>query len=138
MGACLEGTVWPGHNPMSAPTVTSSPPYQIHGTSGLTWTSKMACSDVPEVRFYLLSPAAEVLRVAEEALPILRLGDAEDPRPQMRPLANEQVPWSAAERRQRAPSALWAVIYVVATLLPTTALLWSSRLGRRRTGNRRA
>jgi nitrous oxidase accessory protein len=95
-------------------------------------------SDVPEVRFYLLSPAAEVLRVAEEALPILRLGDAEDPRPQMNPQANQAVPWPAAETARLEPSSAWAVLYLVATLLPTGALLWQSRLGRRRAGSGRA
>jgi len=84
-------------------------------------------SDVPEVRFYLLSPAAEVLRAAEEGLPILRLGDAQDPAPRMRALANGDVPWERARERSLDPSTGWAAFYLVATLLPLGAL---ARLGR--------
>jgi nitrous oxidase accessory protein len=91
-------------------------------------------SDVPEVRFYLLSPAAEVLRAAEEGLPILQLGDARDPAPRMRAMANEDVPWQRARERSVEPSAGWAVLYLAGTLLPLGAL---ARLGRRRTaGNK--
>jgi nitrous oxidase accessory protein len=88
-------------------------------------------SDVPEVRFYLLSPAAEVLRAAEEGLPILRLGDAQDPAPRMRALANGDVPWERARERSLNPSTGWAVFYLVATLLPLGAL---ARLGREKRG----
>jgi len=86
---------------------------------------------VPEVRFYLLSPAAEVLEIAETALPILRLGDAEDPRPWMRPLANDEVPWAEAGALPGQPSRLGAGLYLLGSLLPLVALM---RLSRRRTG----
>jgi nitrous oxidase accessory protein len=79
-------------------------------------------SDVPEVRFYLLSPAAEVLKAAEEGLPILRLGDAQDPAPRMRAMTNEDVPWERARERDLEPSAGWAVFYLAGTLLPLCAL----------------
>jgi nitrous oxidase accessory protein len=86
-------------------------------------------SDVPEVRFYLLSPAAEVLRAAEEGLPILRLGDAQDPAPRMRAAANEDVPWERARERSLEPSPTWAAFYLLGTLLPLGIL---ARLGRGR------
>jgi nitrous oxidase accessory protein len=88
-------------------------------------------SDVPEVRFYLLSPAAEVLKAAEEALPILSLGDAQDPAPRMQPLPNEAVPWEDARSADFEPSPLWAALYLAGTLGPLGALTW---LGRRRGG----
>ena len=84
-------------------------------------------SDVPEVRFYLLSPAAEVLKAAEEGLPILRLGDAQDPAPRMRAMANQDVPWERARERDLEPSAGWAVFYLAGTLLPLGALALRGR-----------
>jgi nitrous oxidase accessory protein len=86
-------------------------------------------SDVPEVRFYLLSPAAELLKAAEDALPILRLGDAQDPAPRMQPLANEGVPWERAQRTGLEPSPLWAGVYLAGTFLPLALL---AALGRPR------
>ena len=84
-------------------------------------------SDVPEVRFYLLSPAAEVLRAAEEGLPILRLGDAQDPAPRMRAMENDDVPWERARERSLKPSPAWAIFYLLGTLLPLGALAWFGR-----------
>jgi nitrous oxidase accessory protein len=89
-------------------------------------------SRVPEVRFYLLSPAAEVLRAAEKALPILGLGDVEDPLPAMRPIANRDVPWDRAAGSVGDPSVLWAAIYLVGAVTPPAALVCFSRTGRRR------
>jgi nitrous oxidase accessory protein len=84
---------------------------------------------VPEVRFYLLSPAAEVLKAAEKALPILRLGDAEDPLPAMFPVTNQEVPWEDFAARTGSGSALWAMIFLAGTALPVAGL-W--RLGQPR------
>ncbi len=84
-------------------------------------------SDVPEVRFYLLSPAAEVLRAAEEGLPILQLGDAQDPAPRMQAMANRDVPWERARERSLEPSPGWAAFYLFGTLLPLGALAWLGR-----------
>jgi len=84
---------------------------------------------VPEVRFYLLSPAAEVLKAAERALPILRLGDAEDPLPAMFPVANREVPWGESTARTESGSAVWAMIFLAGTALPVAGL-W--RLGQPR------
>ena len=87
-------------------------------------------SDVPEVRFYLLSPAAEVLRAAEEGLPILRLGDAQDPAPRMQAMVNEDVPWERARERSLEPSTGWAIFYLAGTLLPLGALALLGRAGK--------
>ncbi len=81
---------------------------------------------VPEVRFYLLSPAAEVLKAAERALPILRLGDAQDPRPAMFPIVNSQVPWALGGDRALAGSLTLALLFMGATA-GVGALSW--RLG---------
>jgi len=87
---------------------------------------------VPEVRFYLLSPAAEVLRAAEKALPILGLGDVEDPLPAMRPVDNRDVPWDRAGGSVGDPSPLWAAIYLAGAVAPLAALVYLSRTGRGR------
>lgn len=92
-------------------------------------------SDVPEVRFYLLSPAAEVLKAAEDALPILRLGDARDPAPRMGAVANEGVPWKGARELSLEPSRGWAVFYLLGTIVPAGVL---ARYGRRSRGGRRS
>jgi len=84
---------------------------------------------VPEVRFYLLSPAAEVLKAAERALPILRLGDAEDPLPSMFPINNQEVPWEESTAPSGNGSAVWAIIFLAGTALPMAGL-W--RLGKPR------
>jgi nitrous oxidase accessory protein len=86
-------------------------------------------SKVPEVRFYLLSPAAEVLRAAERALPILNLGDARDPKPLMQVVDNTEVPWQQAGSSRFSSSPLWALLYLAVALLPATAIL---RVGTRR------
>ena len=86
-------------------------------------------SDVPEVRFYLLSPAAEVLKAAEDALPILRLGDAEDPAPRMQPLEHDAVPWEDASSADAEASPAWALLYLAGSLAPFGTLAW---LGRQR------
>jgi nitrous oxidase accessory protein len=83
-------------------------------------------SKTPEVRFYLLSPAAEVLQAAERALPILNLGDASDPKPLLKVVANTEVPWQQAGSSRFSPSSFWAVFFLAVALLPTAAL---QRLG---------
>jgi nitrous oxidase accessory protein len=82
---------------------------------------------VPEVRFYLLSPAAEVLRAAERALPILTLGDVEDPLPLMRAVDNREVPWETAGSSVGEPSLLWAILYLAGAVTPLGALVYLSR-----------
>jgi len=92
---------------------------------------------VPEVRFYLLSPAAEVLKAAERALPILRLGDAEDPLPAMFPINNREVPWEESAARTGSGSSMWAMIFLVGTALPVAGL-WRLGQPRRRNSRRKS
>ncbi len=84
---------------------------------------------VPEVRYYLLSPAAEVLKAAEQALPILRLGDAEDPLPSLLPLANLEVPWDRVNDGGGEGSTVAASVFLAGSALPVAGLWF---LGRRR------
>jgi len=78
---------------------------------------------VPEVRYYLLSPAAEVLKAAEQALPILRLGDAEDPLPSLLPFANHDVPWDEINSGGRGGSTVAASMFLAGCAFPV-ACLW--------------
>ena len=90
---------------------------------------------VPEVRFYLLSPAAEVLRAAERALPILSLGEVEDPLPLMRAADNREVPWETAGGSVGEPSYLWAILYFAGAVAPLGLLVYLSREKARRPAN---
>jgi nitrous oxidase accessory protein len=84
-------------------------------------------SKVPEARFYLLSPAAEVLKAAERALPILRLGDAEDPLPSLLPIANDAVPWQAVDSARLDGSPLAASIFLAGSAFPVASLWYLGR-----------
>ena len=84
-------------------------------------------SNTPEVRFYLLSPAAKILELAENSLPILNLGDALDPAPLMAPLANHDVPWETVSTDQSDSSPMWAGFYAFFVLGPLTALTLKRR-----------
>lgn len=84
-------------------------------------------SDYPEVRFYLFSLAAEILEMAERALPILKLGRSQDHVPRMRPLTGGEVPWSRVQQRFDRPSPVAAALYLIATLVPLLILLRASR-----------
>jgi nitrous oxidase accessory protein len=91
---------------------------------------------VPEVRFYLLSPAASLLETAERALPILNLGNAQDPMPLMQSVGNLEVPWDAAGTATGRPSPLWAALFLAAALAPPGILAFVSRVGRKRTSRK--
>jgi nitrous oxidase accessory protein len=90
---------------------------------------------VPEARYYLLSPAAEVLKAAERALPILRLGDAEDPIPSLLPVANRDVPWEAIGSGGSEGSVVAASLFVAGSAFPV-ACLWLLGRPRRRAPKR--
>jgi nitrous oxidase accessory protein len=85
-------------------------------------------SDIPEIRFYLHSPAAEMLEVAERALPILELGHEKDEAPLMRPSKNDRVPWTEAEGLRLASSPAWAAVYLMVGMLLSIYLYRMSRL----------
>jgi nitrous oxidase accessory protein len=84
-------------------------------------------SRIPEVRFYLFSPAAEILEIAERSLPIIELGTEIDPQPQFRAARNTNVPWSKTEQFKAASSASSALIYFFGGILPVSFLLYLSR-----------
>ena len=86
---------------------------------------------VPEARFYLMSPAAEVLKAAEQALPILRLGDAEDPLPSLLPVANHEVPWDAVSSGGSDGSAVAASLFLAGSAFPVVCLWFLGRPRRR-------
>ena len=85
-------------------------------------------ASAPGVRFYVLSPAAKILEIAERALPILVQGDAVDPRPLLRPAANSGVPWERAATMTLEPSPWAAGAYLLLTLLPYGILVYASRV----------
>ncbi len=87
-------------------------------------------SDYPEVRFYLFSLAAEILKLSERALPILELGKSKDPLPRMRASANPDVPWARAQTEYRQRSDLAAILYLVIAVVPISLLLYHSRVRR--------
>ena len=93
-------------------------------------------SRVPEVRFYLLSPAARILEFAEKSLPILELGDARDPLPLMRPIVNNEVPWQMVAGNDASASIVWAGAYFVLTVaLFAVLMIWSRMRVVRRSGS---
>jgi nitrous oxidase accessory protein len=72
---------------------------------------------VPEIRFYLNSPAAEILELAERSLPILDLGTESDPAPRIKPFPNEDVPWTRTEELNYVNNPLFAGLYFFVGLL---------------------
>jgi len=88
-------------------------------------------TNVPEVRFYVLSPASEILEMAEQALPIMNIGDAVDPLPVMRSVPNDGVPWTAAGAPDAEPSVTWAAAYALGLVLPVAAMVGLGRRSRR-------
>ncbi|MCK5332093.1 MAG: nitrous oxide reductase family maturation protein NosD [Candidatus Marinimicrobia bacterium] len=79
--------------------------------------------DYPEVRLYLFSPAAQALEVAERTFPILLVTDKEDPFPQMWPVENENVPWTAyGNTTTRQASFPLAVFYLLLTGIPVALI----------------
>ncbi len=86
----------------------------------------------PEVRFYLLSPAAKILELAETTLPILDLGEAQDPSPLMKPSENSAVPWEMLASRETDPALVWAGFYLLFTMAPLAGAAWNARRERSR------
>jgi len=84
-------------------------------------------SNIPEVRFYLLSPAARILELAEKSLPILALGDARDPLPVMKPITHDLVPWQMVAGSNARGSVIWAAVYLVLTIALFALLMYWSR-----------
>jgi nitrous oxidase accessory protein len=70
-------------------------------------------SEIPEIRFYLDSPAAEILEIAEQSLPILELGLEKDGKPMMRAIQNKDIPWNRAEILDAGSSPVCAFLFIV-------------------------
>jgi nitrous oxidase accessory protein len=86
---------------------------------------------IPEIRYYLFSPAAEILEIAEQALPILELGTETDQRPLFRPVKNENIPWSKTQEMALIPNRFAAVLFLCSGVFPVMILLGISRHKRR-------
>jgi nitrous oxidase accessory protein len=84
-------------------------------------------NNCPEVRYYLFSPAAEILEVAEKALPIMELGNSRDEAPRIRALANGDVPWQKVRNGRRESSPLAAGVFLMGSTAPLVLLLRLSR-----------
>ncbi len=92
-------------------------------------------TEVPEVRFYLFSPAAEILEVAERTLPILSLGSEKDPSPLTKPIGNEGVPWNRLDQMTTGRSYTAATLFLFCSVVPVVSLFHLSR--RRRPAHHR-
>ncbi|MCP4567438.1 MAG: nitrous oxide reductase family maturation protein NosD [FCB group bacterium] len=82
--------------------------------------------DYPAVRFYLYSPASQLLAVAEKRLPILRKSTVADTLPIFRLLANEGVPWEKLDKYTANSASVHVVIWILALLVPP-GLMWRVR-----------
>jgi nitrous oxidase accessory protein len=70
-------------------------------------------SEIPEIRFYLNSPSAEILEIAERSLPILELGLEKDNAPMMKAVKNEDIPWDKTEILEAGSNPVWAIFFIV-------------------------
>jgi nitrous oxidase accessory protein len=93
-------------------------------------------SSTPEVRFYLLSPAARILELAENTLPILDLGGAQDPSPLMKPNENSDVRWDMVSTDRTDPAMIWAGFYLLLTFAPLAGTILNAR--RKKAGRARS
>ena len=84
-------------------------------------------NDVPQVRFYLFSPAAELLSAAERALPILDFNEEIDPDPLLKPISNPNIPWDEVKHKTLGSDKTSAMIYLSSGLIPFIVLLFVSR-----------
>ncbi|MEE9555554.1 MAG: nitrous oxide reductase family maturation protein NosD [candidate division Zixibacteria bacterium] len=80
-------------------------------------------SDNPAIRFYLYSPASQLLAVAEKRLPILRKTAVQDPYPLFEINANDDVPWENSRSEYEGASLPHAVLWLTLALLPTVMIL---------------
>jgi nitrous oxidase accessory protein len=84
-------------------------------------------TNIPEVRFYRFSPAAEILEIAERTLPILGLGNEKDPLPRFRPIDNAEVPWPKAADFASSVSLFSALAYFMLSLFSLSFVWYMSR-----------
>ncbi len=84
-------------------------------------------AEIPEIRYYLNSPAAEILALAEQALPILELGIEKDSIPVFKPLINKNIPWERTDQLNLATSPILAISFLLSGIIPFVFLLYLSR-----------
>ena len=84
-------------------------------------------TEIPEIRLFLLSPAAKILKTAERALPILGLGSEKDPQPLFRTIPNVKAPWNLIETIQFKSSLISTLLYAFGSFTPLLILLYLSR-----------
>jgi len=72
----------------------------------------------PPVRFYLYSPASQLLAVAEKRLPILRKTTVEDSFPIFGLIKNDRIPWDKLEGQSINRSYSHMALWIVVLLLP--------------------
>lgn len=80
-------------------------------------------SDNPAIRFYLYSPASQLLAAAEKRLPILRRANVEDPYPLFEISPNDGVPWKNSRSDYEGASLPHAAIWLCLALLPAAMML---------------
>ncbi|MCP4634189.1 MAG: nitrous oxide reductase family maturation protein NosD [candidate division Zixibacteria bacterium] len=76
--------------------------------------------DNPAIRFYLYSPASQLLAAAEKRLPILRKKTIEDPNPLFRPNKNSNIPHDNIMDFERDISWSHLIFWVMVLILPVS------------------
>lgn len=74
--------------------------------------------DYPEVRLYLFSPAAQILRAAERTLPIMQASEKEDPFPLMNAVENPDVPEEGTPESDGRWTMPWLLVFGLISLVP--------------------
>jgi nitrous oxidase accessory protein len=82
--------------------------------------------DNPTIRFYLYSPAAQLLAAAEERLPILRSAVMEDKYPLFKRKENETVPWSSLSKHSTTGSMEHSALWLIIIFMPSI-YIWRLR-----------
>ncbi len=80
-------------------------------------------SDDPAVRFYLYSPASQLLTAAEKRLPILRRTRTEDRYPLFKPIENSRIPWPKMTALAGESSYIHAMLWTFLIILPVGLML---------------
>jgi len=79
-------------------------------------------SNHPAVRFYLYSPASQLLEEAEKRMPILRRVNIEDPDPLFHIKEDNRVPWEKMNESEGGKSIALAAVWLIIACLPAAAI----------------
>ncbi|MCP4704456.1 MAG: nitrous oxide reductase family maturation protein NosD [candidate division Zixibacteria bacterium] len=82
--------------------------------------------DYPAIRFYLYSPAAQLLAAAEKRIPILRKTKVEDKHPLFKRLENDNVPYDCLKEYETKSSFGHMTIWIAIFFLPM-GMMWVLR-----------